>query len=53
MLSEVIIIYVNKYAMTTCNKESCQTWWKKKKKKKKKKHKQKKHKKKKHDGMFR
>ena len=31
MLSEgfVIIIYVNKYAMTTCNKASCQTWWKK------------------------
>ena len=31
MLSEVfvIIIYVNKYAVTTCNKASCQTWWKK------------------------
>ena len=34
MLSEVfiIIIYVNKYAMTTCNKDdmqSCQTIWKK------------------------
>ena len=29
MLSEVfaIIIYVNKYAMTTCNKASCQTWY--------------------------
>ena len=31
MLSEgfVIIIYVNKYAMTTYNKAPCQTWWKK------------------------
>ena len=31
MLSEVfvIIIYINKYALTTCNKTSCQTWWKK------------------------
>ena len=30
MLSEVfvIIIYANKYAVTTCNKTSCQTWWK-------------------------
>ena len=31
MLSEVlvIIICVNRYAMTTCNKASCQTCWKK------------------------